>query len=67
MICECAHRVNISPPINGTCHAGIAARQVTIQYNELERDVWNLCVSCAKLMAKDARRYGYTVTNRKLN
>jgi len=66
MTCEFAHRTNSYPPIHGNCYSGTAARRVTIQYSELEKDTLILCVSCAKTVTRDARRHGYKVTNHKL-
>lgn len=47
--------------IHPQCYKGQAKVALTIQYNEVEKDVLNLCEDCAKVVTKDARRHGYKV------
>ena len=48
------------------CLWGKATKQVTVQYNEVERDVLNLCEECAAEVTKDARRHGYKTQTKNL-
>ena len=65
MQCENASRLGHYPVVSPQCWDGTATRTVTVQYNEVEKDTLYLCAECAKAVAKDARRRGYKVTNRK--
>ena len=65
MQCENASRLGHYPVVSPQCYDGAATRIVTIQYNEVEKDTLLLCNNCAKAVAKDARRRGYKVTNRR--
>jgi hypothetical protein len=53
--------------ISPQCFSSKATREVTIEYNEIEKDVLNLCEECAGYLKKDACRYGYKVSARKIN
>ena len=52
--------------IGQQCWKAAATRIVKITYNKVESDTLRLCKACADAVTKDARRHGYTVTNRKM-
>jgi hypothetical protein len=47
------------------CYIGVAARTVTVSYNEVEKDTLELCEDCAKVISRDAKRHGYRVSSRR--
>ena len=43
------------------CFKGEATVTLTIEYNDIEKDVLHLCPDCARYVTKDARKHGYKV------
>jgi len=59
--------------INGTgvsvypqCFNNEATREVTVIYNEVERDTLYLCNECTKNLKRDARKHGYKVITKRI-
>lgn len=52
--------------LSPACFRDEVTRQVTIEYNDVEKDVLNLCEGCARRIMADARRHHYKVRSKKL-
>ena len=52
--------------ISPQCVSGEVTREVTIEYNEVEKDILHLCNYCTNNVRNDARRHGYKVSTRKI-
>lgn len=48
------------------CCKGKVTRQVTVIYNEVERDTLYLCEDCYRGLLRSVRKYGYKLTSTKL-
>lgn len=50
-----------SPIVGGGCLNAEATKSVIVTYNEVEDDTLFLCPGCAKIVARGARKHGYSV------
>lgn len=48
------------------CWYGVAVRKVTVTYNEVESDTFDLCYDCAERLRKDARKHGYQCRSKRM-
>lgn len=55
-----------TPIVAPACNRDTATTELTVEYREGDTDTLMLCGKCARVVAKDARRHGYTVRRRKL-
>lgn len=67
MKCDNGEKAYLGHPIlSPACYRDEATREVTIEYNDVEKDVLNLCESCARRIMADARCHHYKVSSKKI-
>ncbi len=67
MKCENGENAYLGHPIlSPTCFRDEATRQVTIEYNDVEKNVLHLCESCARRIKNDAMARHYKVRTKRI-
>lgn len=68
-LCDNGVNAHLGQPIvSPACYRGTEATQeVTVIYNDVEKDTLNLCDACTKLLKMSARRHGYRIKTRKIH
>jgi len=63
---HCDFDTRFGAPSQPNCFAGKPEFEVTVIYNEVDKDVLTVCKDCKDYIEKDAEKHGYTTRKRGL-